>query len=208
MSATLLLFNDYETTGIDTTKDVILEGYFDLRLVDPEQGIVGKQLLTKQVYIDSVYDRATMNPFAEQMHVKNGLWDDLEKNAAAKVTVAAFDSMFTPFIAEAKEQYGGAPIHLAGMGVANYDKRLIERDMPQLNSLLHYRCEDISIIHMHMKLSGFKPTPEDQAKYFGEVAHRAKADVEQGVGQYFYFTNQFRRLAMFDNKISAAASAV
>lgn len=204
MSATLLLFNDFETTGIDTEKDVILEGYFDLRLVDPERGIVGKQLLAEHVYIDSVYDRATMNPFAEKMHVENGLWDDLEKNAESKMTVAAFDSIFTPFIAAAQESFDGAPIHLAGMGVANYDKRLIERDMPNLNNLLHYRCEDISIIHMHMRLSGYKPTPEAEAKYFGKIAHRAKADVEQGVGQFLYFSNQFRRLSMFDNKMSAS----
>jgi oligoribonuclease (3'-5' exoribonuclease) len=203
VSATLLLFNDFETTGIDTTKDVILEGYFDLRLVDPERGIVGKQLMAEHVYIDSEYDRETMNPFANQMHIDNGLWDDLEKNAENKMTVAAFDSIFTPFIEAAKEEFGGAPIHLAGMGVANYDKRLIERDFPKLNSLLHYRCEDLSIIHMHMKLSGFKPSPQDEEKYFGTVAHRAKADVEQGVGQFLYFSNQFRRLSMFDNKVHA-----
>lgn len=203
MSKTLLLFNDYETTGIDTKTDVILEGYFDLRLVDPEQGIVGKSLWTQQVYIDSKYDRATMNPVAEQMHVDNGLWDDLEKNASSKMTVAAFDSIYTPVIRAIKEEHDDAPIHLAGMGIANYDKRLIERDMPNLNGLLHYRCEDISIIHMHMKLSGFQPSAADAEKYFGPVAHRAKADVEQAVGQYLYFANQFRRLSMFDNKMQA-----
>jgi oligoribonuclease (3'-5' exoribonuclease) len=203
VTATLILFNDFEATGIDTDKDVILEGYFDLRLVDPEKGVVGKQLLTQHVYIDSVYDRSTMHPIAEKMHVDNGLWDDLEKNEASKMTVAAFDSIFTPFIAAAKEEFNGAPIHLGGMGVANYDKRLIERDMPQLNSLLHYRCEDISVIHMHAKLSGWKPAPKDE-KYFGNIAHRAKEDVEQSIGQFLYFSNQFRRLMMFDNKISAA----
>ena len=202
MSATLVLFNDFETTGIDTTKDVILEGYFDLRLVDPEKGIVGKQLLTQHVYVDSVFDRSTMNPIAEKMHVDNGLWDDLEKNAASKMTVAAFDSIFTPFIAAAKEEFDGAPIRLGGMGVANFDKRMIERDFPQLDKLLHYRCEDISIILMHAKMSGWKPAPKDE-HYFGTVAHRAKEDVEQGIGQFLYFSNQFRRLNMFDNKISA-----
>lgn len=204
MTATLILFNDFEATGTDTTKDVILEGYFDLRLVDPEKGIVGKQILTQHVYIDSTVDRSTIHPIAEKMHVENGLWDDLEKNAASKMTVAAFDSIFTPFIAAAKEEFGGAPIHLGGMGVANYDKRLIERDMPQLNSLLHYRCEDISIIHMSAKLAGWKPSEKDQEKYFGKIAHRAKEDVEQSIGQFLYFSNQFRRLMMFDNKIAAA----
>lgn len=206
MTASLILFNDYETTGTDTTKDVILEGYFDLRLVDPEAGIAGKQLLTQHVYIDSVVDRSTMNPIAEKMHVDNGLWDDLEKNAASKMTVAAFDSIFTPFIAAAKEEYPDATMHLGGMGIANFDKRMIERDMPNLNSLLHYRCADISIMHMIAKQAGWKPTPKDQDQYFGKVAHRAKEDVEQGIEQYFYFTNLLRKVSIFDNKMSAAKS--
>ena len=202
MGAVLNLFADFETTGIDTTKDVILEGYFDLRLIDPQRGIVGEQLLTQQVYIDSVFDRASMNPIAEQMHVDNGLWDDLEKYAASKMTVAAFDSIFNVAVAGAKKEHGEIPVHLAGMGVANYDKRLIERDMPLLNNLLHYRCNDISIIHMAARNAGWTPAPKDE-HFFGPVAHRAKGDVDQAVGQHLYFTNMFKRLSMFDNKMSA-----
>lgn len=192
MSASLVLFNDFETTGTDTTKDVILEGYFDLRLFDLENGIYAKQLLTQQVYIDSVYDRATMNPFAEKMHTESGLWDDLESNEERKMTVAAFDSIFTPFIAAAKEEHGAEAIHLGGMGVANYDKRLIERDMIQLNGLLHYRCEDVSIIRMNAQRAGWKPGPED-GHIFRTVVHRAKGDVEQGIDQFVYFNNLTRR---------------
>lgn len=202
MSAVLLAFTDFEATGIDTAKDVILEGYFDVRLVDPEKGILLEPVLQRHVYIDSEYDRSAMHPVAEQMHVDNGLWDDLAANADSALKVGDFDAEFAPLIAEAKDRFDGALVHLAGMGVANYDKRLIERDMPLMNQSLHYCCMDVSILRRFAKLAGWTP-PERYAQVFGTVTHRAKGDVEQGMAQYRVLSRELARLNLFDNKMSA-----
>lgn len=185
MTAALALYNDFETTGLDLTKDVPLEAYFDLRLMDPANGVVYKNLFTQHAYIDSHYDRASLNPKVEEMHTKNGLWYDLAANADNLVSISALDSVIAAALRSIQSEYKGATIHLAGMGVANYDKRLIERDMPLTNALLHYRTADVSVTRMVLEFGGWQ-APDDEA-FFGSV-HRVKEDVEQGIAQASYIT--------------------
>ena len=81
MKPALFLFNDFETTGTDLKLDKILEGYFDLILMDPDNGVTFHSLFSQHALIDSEYDRSTLHPIVEDMHTKNGLWDDLAANA-------------------------------------------------------------------------------------------------------------------------------
>lgn len=187
MKPTLLLFNDFETTGLNLKIDQMLEGYFELLLMDPDNGVTFESLYSQHAYTDTVYDRSAIDPFVEEMHTKNGLWDDIATHANNLVPVPVLDSAVTAALRHFKDEYNGANIHLAGMGVAAYDRRLIERDMPLTDGLLHYRPADISITRMVLELGGWK-VPEAQKELFSGSAHRAKDDVTQSIGQARFIT--------------------
>lgn len=193
MKPTLLLYNDFETTGLDLKKDQILEGYFELLLMDPDNGVTFKSLYSQHAYADTEYDRATLHPIVEEMHTKNGLWDDLAAHADNLVSVPVLDSAVAAALHSYKDEYNGASIHLAGMGVAAYDRRLIERDMPLVDGLLHYRPADISITRMMLEMGGWK-VPEEQKELFSGSAHRAKEDVTQSIGQHRFISGLAARL--------------
>lgn len=183
MKPALFLFNDFETTGTDLKLDKILEGYFDLILMDPDNGVTFHSLFSQHALIDSEYDRSTLHPIVEDMHTKNGLWDDLAANADNLVRIETLDSVVAAAVRQFKEEYNGATVHLAGMGVAAYDRRMIERDMPLVDGLLHYRPADVSITRMVLEQFGGWKVPEEHKELFSESAHRAKDDVVQGIAQ-------------------------
>lgn len=193
MKPTLLLAADFETTGLDLKVDQILEAYFELLLMDPDNGVTYKTLYSQHAYVDSKYDRATLHPIVEEMHAKSGLWDDLAANKDNLVSVAALDSVVSAAVRNFKEEYNGASVHLAGMGVGAYDRRMIERDMPVADGLLHYRPADISVARMVMEFGGWTP-PEEHKDIFISSTHRAKDDVLQGIAQTRFFTERATRL--------------
>lgn len=190
MTAKLIPFTDFETTGIDPSTDVPLEAYFDLRVVE-HPGAEPVQLAAFHAYIDSAYDVSRMHPIAVEMHHANGLWADLEAYRESRVSMSAIDATVAGAIEAAKADFPGASVHLGGMGVANFDKRLIERDMPLMNKLLHYRCEDMSIVEMFAKDAGWTAPVGEPA--FSAVAHRAKEDVEQSIQKFVYFSRVLGR---------------
>jgi oligoribonuclease len=176
------LFLDLETTGLDTGTCAVLE--IATALYDPEADIVAGKT---HHYINAPSTLAFDNA-AYRMHTASGLHADY---AAGKQVSAERASRE---IRRLVEQYTnpGDEVCLAGSGVAEYDRRIIERVFPIINELLHWRAVDVGIFRrmwQDMTRSSLPAAPMFQAP-----AHRASDDVQQSIDQYRWFKTQLEQL--------------
>ena len=76
--------------------------------------------------------------------------------------------------------------HMAGMGVANYDRPLVRHHMKEWDSHLHYRSVDVSGFSEMMEAMGWGASSKNPIR--NTVEHRAMADVNQGIEVFNYFS--------------------
>lgn len=135
-----LLWLDLETTGSDVEHDSIIEigciltttgldalGEFSFTLTPDPEGL----------------GRMMMNPVVRGMHEGNGLLaeiltaeHDRKPHHAAKALLA--------WLADLGAQEGRTV--LAGSGVGHFDRKFIDRYMPQVSRFLRYWCIDIGVV--------------------------------------------------------------
>jgi oligoribonuclease len=113
-----------------------------------------------------------------QMHTSSGLIDEVR---ASTVDVATAETMVLDYIREHVKQAKTAP--LAGNSIAT-DRGFIARDMPALDSFLHYRMIDVSSIKELCR----RWFPRI---YYGQpakgLAHRALADIHESIRELQYY---------------------
>jgi oligoribonuclease len=113
-----------------------------------------------------------------EMHTRSGL---IEEVRASTVDVAAAETMVLDYIREHVKQAKTAP--LAGNSIAT-DRGFIARDMPALDSFLHYRMIDVSSIKELCR----RWYPRI---YYGQpakgLAHRALADIHESIRELQYY---------------------
>jgi oligoribonuclease len=112
------------------------------------------------------------------MHTRSGLIDEVK---ASTVDLATAETMVLDYIREHVKQAKTAP--LAGNSIAT-DRGFIARDMPALDSYLHYRMIDVSSIKELCR----RWYPRI---YFGQPAkgltHRALADIHESIRELQYY---------------------
>jgi oligoribonuclease len=112
------------------------------------------------------------------MHSRSGLIDEVR---ASTVDVATAETMVLDYIREHVKQAKTAP--LAGNSIAT-DRGFIARDMPALDSFLHYRMVDVSSIKELCR----RWFPRI---YYGQpvkgLAHRALADIHESIRELQYY---------------------
>lgn len=168
-----LVWIDCEMTGLDLTKDALIEVAVvitdeQLRIVDQGIDVVIKpdpQAVEQMV------------PFVRQMHTDSGLLEDLEGGmplAEAQQVVLDYVKKFVP-----RTRHG----LLAGNSIGT-DKSFLERDMPDLIEHLHYRVVDVSSIKELAKRWYHRTFEEAPEKHGG---HRARADILESIAELEYY---------------------
>jgi len=168
-----LVWIDCEMTGLDLGADALIE--VAALVTDFELNVLGEGVDVVVKPPPEALEQ--MDDFVRTMHVSSGLLDELPDGvplAEAEQQVLAYIKQHCP---------DGSRPPLAGNTVAT-DRSFLARDMPDLESFLHYRIVDVSSIK-ELARRWYPKT------YFSAPAkngnHRALADIQESIEELRYY---------------------
>jgi oligoribonuclease len=169
-----LVWIDCEMTGLDLAKDKLIE--VAALVTDRELRVLGEGVDLVIHTDDAALD--AMPEIVREMHAKSGLTDEVRKSA---ITMAEAEAALLAYVKEFVPNPHTAP--LCGNSIAT-DRGFLARDMPTLDSYLHYRMIDVSSIKELCRR--WYPRV-----YFGQpakgLAHRALADIRESIRELEYY---------------------
>jgi oligoribonuclease len=169
-----LVWIDCEMTGLDLGSDKLIE--IAALVTDPDLNVLGDGV-DVVIHADDAALSSMIDVVAE-MHSRSGLTSEVK---ASTVDLATAETMVLDYISEHVKQPKTAP--LAGNSIAT-DRSFIARDMPTLDSFLHYRMIDVSSIKELCR----RWYPRI---YFGQpvkgLAHRALADIHESIRELQFY---------------------
>jgi oligoribonuclease len=169
-----LVWIDCEMTGLDLSKDLLIE--IAVLVTDADLNILGEGLDVVIHAPDEALN--SMIPVVTDMHTRSGL---IEEVRASTVDLATAEQMVLDYIRGHVKQAKTAP--LAGNSIAT-DRGFIARDMATLDEYLHYRMIDVSSIKELCR----RWYPRI---YYGQpekgLAHRALADIHESIRELKYY---------------------
>jgi len=172
--ADLLVWIDCEMTGLDLGKDKLIE--VAALVTDPDLRVLGEGVDLVIHADDAALD--SMPDVVREMHAKSGLTGEVRRST---VTMAEAEAAVLAYVKEFVPNPRSAP--LCGNSIAT-DRGFLARDMPSLDSFLHYRMIDVSSI----KELARRWYPR---VYFGQpakgLAHRALADIRESIRELEYY---------------------
>jgi oligoribonuclease len=172
--ADLLVWIDCEMTGLDLDKDKLIE--VAALVTDPELRVLGEGVDLVIHADDAALD--AMPEVVREMHAKSGLTEEVRRST---ITMAEAEEAVLAYIREFVPNPRSTP--LCGNSIAT-DRGFLARDMPALDSFLHYRMIDVSSI----KELARRWYPR---VYFGQppkgLAHRALADIRESIRELEYY---------------------
>ncbi len=165
---------DCEMTGLDLGKDKLIE--VAALVTDPELNVLGDGIDLVIHADDAALD--AMPEVVRDMHAKSGLTEEVRRSA---ITMAEAEEAVLAYVRELVPNPRTAP--LCGNSIAT-DRGFLARDMPTLDSYLHYRMIDVSSIKELCRR--WYPRV-----YFGQpakgLAHRALADIRESIRELEYY---------------------
>ncbi|WP_100501672.1 oligoribonuclease [Geodermatophilus chilensis] len=173
-SAGHLVWIDCEMTGLDLTRDRLIEVAVlvtdsDLNVLDPGLDLV---ISADDDALEGMVDVVT------EMHAKSGLTEAVR---ASTLTVAEAEQRLLAYVKRFVPERRTAP--LCGNSIGT-DRGFLARDMPELDDHLHYRMIDVSSIK-ELARRWFPRV------YFAQpqkgLAHRALADIIESVRELAYY---------------------
>jgi len=189
-----LVWIDCEMTGLDLTNDALIE--VACIVTDAELKPLGAGV--NVVIRPSADALEAMGDFVRAMHVKSGLLPELDGG----MTMADAQRQLMEYV---KSQIGSIRAPLAGNTVG-MDKAFLERDMPELMALLHYRVVDVSSIKELVRRWYPRVFFNAPAKTGG---HRAMGDIEDSIQELRYYRETvFTPLPGPDSDAAKTAAAV
>jgi len=169
-----LVWIDCEMTGLNLESDKLIE--IAALVTDADLNILGDGV-DVVIHADDAALSSMIDVVAD-MHTRSGL---IEEVKASTVDLATAEKMVLDYIREHVKQAKTAP--LAGNSIAT-DRGFLARDMPELDSYLHYRMIDVSSIKELCR----RWYPRI---YFGQpakgLAHRALADIQESIRELQYY---------------------
>jgi oligoribonuclease len=168
-----LVWIDCEMTGLSLVHDALIEVAalvtdFDLNVLGEGVDAVIKP---QQEALDQ------MDDFVRDMHTSSGLLDELEHG----VTLEEAEQQVLEYVRQHCPEGSRPP--LAGNTVAT-DRAFLARDMPDLESFLHYRIVDVSSIkelsHRWYPRAYYLAPPKSGN-------HRALADIQESIEELRYY---------------------
>jgi oligoribonuclease len=168
-----LVWIDCEMTGLDLGADALIE--VAALVTDFELNVLGEGV--DVIIKPSQESLDQMVEFVRSMHEKSGLLDEL----AGGTTLAEAEEQVLAYIKEHCPDGSRPP--LAGNTVAT-DRSFLARDMPGLESFLHYRIVDVSSIkelsrRWYPRAYFAAPTKRGN--------HRALADIQESIEELRYY---------------------
>ena len=168
-----LVWIDCEMTGLDLGADALIE--VAALVTDFELNVLGDGV--DVIIKPSQESLDQMVEFVRSMHEKSGLLDEL----ASGMTLAEAEEQVLAYIKEHCPDGSRPP--LAGNTVAT-DRSFLARDMPGLESFLHYRIVDVSSIkelsrRWYPRAYFAAPTKRGN--------HRALADIQESIEELRYY---------------------
>jgi oligoribonuclease len=172
--ADLLVWIDCEMTGLDLGKDKLIE--VAALVTDPDLKVLGEGIDLVVHADDAALD--AMPEVVRDMHAKSGLTEEVRRSP---ITLAEAEEAVLAYVKEFVPNPRTAP--LCGNSIAT-DRGFLARDMPTLDSYLHYRMIDVSSIKELCRR--WYPRV-----YFGQpakgLAHRALADIRESIRELEYY---------------------
>jgi oligoribonuclease len=161
-------------TGLDLARDALIE--VAVVVTDADLNLLDEGLDIVIHAADDVLD--TMLPVVEQMHASSGLTDAVR---ASTVTLGEAELAVLEYVKSHIPEERSAP--LCGNSIGT-DRGFISRDMPDLDTHLHYRMIDVS----SLKELARRWYPR---VYFAQpakgLAHRALADILESIQELAYY---------------------
>lgn len=136
---TVEIIADFETTGLDIETFLVI----DLGLIGVDEDLEPTFFLDTLVEHGSALDalnQIAASDFLTEMHTENGLVDDLERRAVGDARGMTFDEI-EDFVMKRVPAEGN--LVLGGSGVAGFDRPIIRRYMPSLDSRLTFTTDDV-----------------------------------------------------------------
>ncbi|SHH09867.1 oligoribonuclease [Streptoalloteichus hindustanus] len=169
-----LVWIDCEMTGLDLTKDALIE--IAALVTDADLNVLGDGVDVVIHADDAVL--GTMPDVVRDMHARSGLTEEVRRSS---VTLAEAERLVLDYIRRHVPDSRTAP--LAGNSIAT-DRGFIARDMPKLDAHLHYRMVDVSSIkelcrRWYPRI--YYAQPEKG------LAHRALADIKESIRELAYY---------------------
>ena len=168
-----LVWIDCEMTGLDVVADALIE--VAALVTDFDLNVLGDGIDVIIAPPPGALEQ--MVPFVHDMHVSSGLLEELDGG----MTMAEAEEKVLAYIKEHCPDGSRPP--LAGNTVAT-DRSFLARDMPGLESFLHYRIVDVSSIK-ELSRRWFPRA------YFNAPAksgnHRALADIQESIEELRYY---------------------
>lgn len=169
-----LVWIDCEMTGLDLKSDKLIE--IAALVTDADLNVLGDGI--DVVIHAEPHDMSGMVEVVAKMHAKSGLDKEV---LASDIDMATAEKMVLDYIRSHVKSANTAP--LCGNSIAT-DRGFIARDMPTLDTFLHYRMIDVSSIKELCR----RWYPRI---YFGQpekgLAHRALADIHESIQELKYY---------------------
>jgi oligoribonuclease len=169
---TKLLWIDLEMTGLDSSKDVILEVAaevtdFDFKTLASYEAVIK--------HPDDVLE--LMNDWSKEQHAISGLTERVKTEGREEKEV------IHELVGFIQAQFGNEPAVLAGNSIHN-DRAFIQKRWPEVENVLHYRMLDVSSYKILM-----------QTKYGIEFkkreVHRAFDDIQASIAELQHYLQGF-----------------
>lgn len=130
-----IVWIDCEMTGLDFKNDLLVE--IACVITDAQLELVAEGL---NIVIQAPAERLeNMDPFVVNMHTESGLLPEIPNGVTLEAAEEMLFDYISSHIPEAnKAQLAGSSVHV--------DRIFLQRDMPRVDSYLHYRIIDVSSI--------------------------------------------------------------
>lgn len=169
-----LVWVDCEMTGLDLSKDALIE--VAALVTDPDLQVLGTGV--DMVIHAGDAELAGMPDVVREMHDSSGLTEAVR---ASTVTLSQAQDRILEYVREFVPEPGTAP--LCGNSIAT-DRMFLTRDMPLLDQYLHYRMVDVSSIKELCRRWYPRVYFSQPAK---GLAHRALADIRESIRELEYY---------------------
>ncbi|NUR90690.1 MAG: oligoribonuclease [Nonomuraea sp.] len=169
----LLVWVDCEMTGLDLSRDALIEVACIITDSELNQVDAGVDVIIKP----PPESLEQMSQVVREMHTASGLLPEL----AGGVTLAEAESLVLDYIRRHIPEPKKAP--LCGNSIGT-DRTFIARDMPTVDGYLHYRMIDVSSIKELARRwypRVYFAAPEKQG------GHRALADITESIRELRYY---------------------
>ena len=168
-----LVWIDCEMTGLDLGTDLLIE--VAALVTDSELNVLGEGI---DIVIGATAEQMSRMPdVVRDMHAHSGLTEEV---LASTVTVRDAEIAVLAYLREWIEP-GKAP--LCGNSIAT-DRGYLARDMPELDTFLHYRMVDVSSVK-ELARRWYPRAYFHSPKKAG--GHRALADIRESIKELAYY---------------------